>query len=148
MSLSNAQVRATVAVSDITKAAEFYEATLGLSPHPGEGIDNVRIYSCGEGSLLQVYASEHAGTATATVASWSASDFESVVDELSAEACSSRAMRNQRPTTTASIPLASTRSCGSGTRMATRWRSTTEALPPTRPRCWVDAPETRHLDVP
>jgi hypothetical protein len=32
MSLSDAQVRATVAVSDITRAAAFYEGTPGLSP--------------------------------------------------------------------------------------------------------------------
>ncbi len=69
MSLVNAQVRATVAVSDMSKAVEFYEGTLGLSPQDVDGMSEVRIYPCGEGSLLQVYASEHAGTATATVAS-------------------------------------------------------------------------------
>ena len=83
MSLSDEQVRATVAVSDIGRAAEFYERTLGLTPLSG-GMDGVRIYPCGKGSLLQVYACEHAGTATATVASWSADDFDSVVDELRA----------------------------------------------------------------
>ncbi len=35
------------------------------------GTSHVRIYPCGSGSFRQVYASEHAGTATATVASWS-----------------------------------------------------------------------------
>ncbi len=82
MSLSDEQVRATVAVSDMGRAAEFYEGTLGLTPLGGDGMDGVRMYPCGSGSLLQVYASEHAGTTTATVASWSADDFESVVDEL------------------------------------------------------------------
>ena len=77
-------VRATVAVSDIGRAAEFYERTLGLTPLGGEGMEGIRIYRCGSGSLLQVYPSEHAGTATATVASWSADDFASVVDELCA----------------------------------------------------------------
>ena len=83
MSLRNAQVRATVAVSDIDRAADFYEQVLGLTPLGG-GMDAVRIYACAQGSLLQVYASEHAGTATATVASWSAGEFDSVVDELRA----------------------------------------------------------------
>ena len=83
MSLSDATVRATVAVSDITEAARFYEGTLGLSPLGDDAMGHVRIYPCGGGSLLQVYASEHAGTATATVASWSAEDFESVVEDLS-----------------------------------------------------------------
>jgi catechol 2,3-dioxygenase-like lactoylglutathione lyase family enzyme len=81
MSLSDSQVRATVAVSDIDRAADFYEGTLGLTPLEG-GMDPVRIYRCGAGSLLQVYASEHAGTSTATVASWSADDFDGVVDGL------------------------------------------------------------------
>ena len=85
MSLSNAQVRATVAVSDISKAVEFYEGALGLTPLGGDGMADVRIYPCGSGSLLQVYASDHAGTTTATVASWSADDFESVVEELRAK---------------------------------------------------------------
>ncbi len=88
MSLLNAQVRATVAVSHIAQAAEFYETTLGLSPYPTGGMDEVRIYPCAEGSLLQVYASDHAGTATATVASWSTSDFESVIEDLSAKGVS------------------------------------------------------------
>ena len=85
MSLRHAQVRATVAVSDMAGAVEFYETTLGLSPLGDDGMADVRIYPCGEGSLLQVYRSDHAGTATATVASWSAGDFESVVDELRAK---------------------------------------------------------------
>ena len=85
MSLASAQVRATIAVSDMTKAMEFYEGTLGLSSQGDEVMDQVRTYPCGGGTLLQVYASEHAGTATATVASWSTADFESVVDDLSAK---------------------------------------------------------------
>ncbi|MCP9490347.1 MAG: VOC family protein [Solirubrobacteraceae bacterium MAG38_C4-C5] len=85
MSLASAQVRATIAVSDMTNAVNFYEGTLGLPPRGDEIMDHVRIYSCAGGSLLQVYASEHAGTATATVASWSADDFESVVDDLRAK---------------------------------------------------------------
>jgi catechol 2,3-dioxygenase-like lactoylglutathione lyase family enzyme len=82
MSLRDEQVRATVAVSDIARAAEFYEGTLGLEPLGDGAMGGVKIYPCGSGSLLQVYASDHAGTATATVASWSAGDFESLVEEL------------------------------------------------------------------
>jgi catechol 2,3-dioxygenase-like lactoylglutathione lyase family enzyme len=81
MSLTDAQVRATVAVSDINRAAQFYEGALGLSPMES-GIEQVRMYPCGDGSLLQVYASEYAGGNDATVASWSAPDFDSVVEEL------------------------------------------------------------------
>jgi catechol 2,3-dioxygenase-like lactoylglutathione lyase family enzyme len=85
MSLSNGQVRATVAVSDISRAQEFYERALGLVPESG-GPDPVRIYACGGGTFLQVYESpEHAGKATATVASWSVEPFEPVIDELTAK---------------------------------------------------------------
>ena len=92
MSLSNAQVRATVAVSDLPRAVEFYEGKLGLSPQGDDAMGHVRIYPCGNGSLLQVYASEHAGTATATVASWTATDFDSVVDDLGAKGVSFEAL--------------------------------------------------------
>ena len=82
MSLSNHQVRATIAVSDIDRAKEFYEGKLGLTAQEG-GPDAVRIYECGNGSQLQVYASpDHAGKGTATVASWSVPEFDAQVDEL------------------------------------------------------------------
>ena len=83
MSLSDAPVRATVAVSDMERAAAFYEGVLGLEPPPaGSTGPMVRIYACGAGSRLQIYVSEHAGTGTATVASWSVDDFDAVVDGL------------------------------------------------------------------
>ncbi len=90
MSLSNAQVRATIAVIDMAKAAEFYEGTLGLSPLGGsdEMADAVRIYPCAGDTVLQVYVSEHAGTTAATVASWSSDDFESLVEDLRARGIS------------------------------------------------------------
>jgi catechol 2,3-dioxygenase-like lactoylglutathione lyase family enzyme len=85
MSLSTGRVRATIAVSDIARAGEFYEGKLGLTARSG-GPEPVRIYPCGGGTVLQVYASpEHAGKATATVASWSVDDLDAVVDELSAK---------------------------------------------------------------
>ena len=82
MSLSDNHVRATIAVSDIERAKEFYEGRLGLTA-PDGGPDAVRIYECGNGSQLQVYESpEHAGKATDTAASWSVHDFEAQVEEL------------------------------------------------------------------
>ena len=82
MTLADARVRATIAVSDMDRAVAFYEGVLGLA-RLGETMQGqVRIYPCGQGSLLQVYASEHAGTGTATVASWSAEDFDALVDAL------------------------------------------------------------------
>ena len=85
MSLTSGAVRATIAVSDIAAARAFYEDTLGLTPDEG-GPDMVRIYRCGGGTILQVYESpDHAGKATATLASFGVEDIEAVVDELSAK---------------------------------------------------------------
>jgi catechol 2,3-dioxygenase-like lactoylglutathione lyase family enzyme len=82
MILSQHDVRATIAVSDIARAREFYEGKLGLTPLEG-GPDFVCIYPCGA-SVLQVYETPHAGKATATTASWTVPDVEALVDELTA----------------------------------------------------------------
>jgi catechol 2,3-dioxygenase-like lactoylglutathione lyase family enzyme len=84
MSLSGYRVRASIAVSDIAQAAEFYEGKLGLSA-VGSQPDESRIYACGGDTSLHVYASPaHAGKATATLATWYVADLEQVVDELRA----------------------------------------------------------------
>ncbi|HWM63310.1 MAG TPA: VOC family protein [Solirubrobacterales bacterium] len=85
MSLSDSKVAATVAVSDLGRAKQFYEGKLGLSPSGGSEDAEVVLYGCGEGSELIVYVSEHAGKATATVATWDVADLEQVVDELSSK---------------------------------------------------------------
>jgi catechol 2,3-dioxygenase-like lactoylglutathione lyase family enzyme len=83
MSLSGYRVRTSIAVSDMAEAAEFYEGKLGLSAGRDQS-DESRIYACGGGTSLHVYASPaHAGTATATLATWSVADPERVVDQLS-----------------------------------------------------------------
>ncbi|MDF2702866.1 MAG: Glyoxalase/bleomycin resistance protein/dioxygenase [Rubrobacteraceae bacterium] len=81
MGLGRYKVAAGLAVSDMGRAREFYEGTLGLSVSIDSG-DNVQ-YRCAEGSVMHVYLSpEHAGNSTATLASWGVDDVESVVDEL------------------------------------------------------------------
>ncbi|MGI8631957.1 MAG: VOC family protein [Solirubrobacterales bacterium] len=86
MSIANGRVRATVAVSDMRVATTFYEQTLGLTPADAGGMDDhVRGYECAGGSQLQVYVSEHAGTGSATTASWSIDDYDAVIDELLAK---------------------------------------------------------------
>jgi catechol 2,3-dioxygenase-like lactoylglutathione lyase family enzyme len=85
MSLSDSTVSATIAVSDLQRAKEFYEGKLGLSPSGGSEEAQVVTYGCGDGSELVVYVSEHAGKATATVATWDVSDLEQLVDELSSK---------------------------------------------------------------
>jgi len=82
MCLSGHKTRTSIAVSDITRAAEFYERTLGLAPAEIQA-DGSRIYACGGDASLHVYSSPvHAGKATATLATWYVDDVEEVVDEL------------------------------------------------------------------
>ncbi len=82
MSLSGYEVRTSIAVSDIARAAEFYEGKLGLAAAESQP-DESRIYACGGDTSLHVYASPaHAGKATATLATWYVADLEEVVDEL------------------------------------------------------------------
>ena len=84
MGLSEYEVAAGVAVSDMDRAREFYEGKLGLLVGIDSG-DNVQ-YRCGEGSVMHVYlSSEHAGKSTATLASWSVDDVEGVVDQLASK---------------------------------------------------------------
>src|SRR5687768_7457003 len=82
MVLSDYKVRASVAVSKIARAAEFYERKLGLTPGATQP-DDSRIYACGGDTSLHVYESrEHAGKATTTVATWEVANLDQVVDEL------------------------------------------------------------------
>jgi catechol 2,3-dioxygenase-like lactoylglutathione lyase family enzyme len=71
---------ATLAVSDLERAREFYETTLGL-----ETIDappGSVLYRSGS-SVVLVYESQYAGTNRATAASWAVGDdFEAIVDGL------------------------------------------------------------------
>ena len=82
MSLSSYKLRTSIAVSDMAQATEFYEQKLGLSAGEDQS-DDSRVYACGRGTSLHVYASPaHAGKATATLATWYVADLEQVVDEL------------------------------------------------------------------
>jgi catechol 2,3-dioxygenase-like lactoylglutathione lyase family enzyme len=88
MSLSTYELSASIAVSDMEGAREFYEEKLGLSPLRQEA-DGSRIYASGGGASLHVYASPaNAGKATATLATWRVPDIEAVVDELGANGVS------------------------------------------------------------
>jgi catechol 2,3-dioxygenase-like lactoylglutathione lyase family enzyme len=82
MSLGNAKVRPSIAVSDISEAADFYERKLGLPPG-AEQSDESRIYACGGDTSLHVYVSPTgASGATATLATWYVPDLDQVVDKL------------------------------------------------------------------
>ena len=82
MSLSTHEVRPSIAVSDISRAAAFYEGKLGLRAGR-EQSDESRLYPCGGGTSLHVYAAPTPSTrGTATLATWYVADLDRVVDEL------------------------------------------------------------------
>jgi catechol 2,3-dioxygenase-like lactoylglutathione lyase family enzyme len=71
---------ATLAVSDMQRARDFYENTLGLEA--AQDLGGAIFYKSGS-SVVLVYASEYAGTNQATAASWGVGDdFDAIVDEL------------------------------------------------------------------
>jgi catechol 2,3-dioxygenase-like lactoylglutathione lyase family enzyme len=69
-----------LAVSDLRRARDFYEGTLGLEPMdetPGS-----MLYRSGTSTVL-VYTSEYAGTNHATAATWAVGeDFDAIVEGL------------------------------------------------------------------
>jgi catechol 2,3-dioxygenase-like lactoylglutathione lyase family enzyme len=78
--LGSKSVAATLAVSDLQRARDFYEKTLGLEAllEVPESI----LYTSG-GSVVLVYPSEYAGTNQATAATWAVGDdFEAIVQGL------------------------------------------------------------------
>ena len=84
MGLSDSPVGAVIAVSDMSRAKDFYEGKLGLTGGEEQPDGGVR-YSCAEGTQLHVYPSpDNAGKSTATLAGWWVSDVEGTVDELAA----------------------------------------------------------------
>lgn len=82
MGLSSYRLNAMIAVTDMTRAEEFYEGKLGL-PAVQTGADGSKVYASGGDESLIVYPSQGtAGRSTATLVSWYVNDVEQVVDEL------------------------------------------------------------------
>jgi catechol 2,3-dioxygenase-like lactoylglutathione lyase family enzyme len=81
MGLSDYTVEASVAVSDLERARDFYERGLGLVPLEQE--EEGSRYRCAGGTGIFVYLSaENAGRATATLAGWFVHDLEAVMADL------------------------------------------------------------------
>jgi catechol 2,3-dioxygenase-like lactoylglutathione lyase family enzyme len=81
--LGGKDVAATLAVSDMQKARDFYERTLGLAlaAEPPGAV----MYKSGN-SVVLVYQSDYAGTNKATAASWAVGDdFDAIVQDLKAK---------------------------------------------------------------
>jgi len=88
MPLSDFHLRASIAVSDIDNAIEFYEGKLGLralqSGPSAKIADGSRVYASAGGPALNVYQSVHAGKSPATLATWYVDDIDRIVDQLAA----------------------------------------------------------------
>lgn len=83
MGIENCKVGPAAAVSDIERAAEFYENVLGLKPDAEQQFDDsMRVYPCGDGTGVFVYVSEFAGTNKATLAGFETDDFDGLHAEL------------------------------------------------------------------
>ncbi|MBC7942912.1 VOC family protein [Candidatus Saccharibacteria bacterium] len=79
--LTDATVFATIAVSDLTEAKEFYGGALGLL-QVDENMGGIT-YESGGGRLF-IYQSLTAGTNEATCAAWKVADVETTIDGLKA----------------------------------------------------------------
>jgi catechol 2,3-dioxygenase-like lactoylglutathione lyase family enzyme len=78
--LGDKPAAATLAVSDLERAREFYENTLGLKVL--REVPGAVVYGSGSSAVL-VYPSEYAGTNQATAATWSVGgDFDAIVADL------------------------------------------------------------------
>lgn len=79
--LAHNDIVATIAVSDMAKARNFYENQLGLKLEDTMG-DGITTYKAGD-SRVFVYKSDRAGDSKATVATWAVEDhIEDMVSEL------------------------------------------------------------------
>ncbi|WP_053205987.1 VOC family protein [Jiangella muralis] len=84
MGLSSYRMNAMIAVTDMIRATEFYEGKLGLSAARTDA-DGSKVYGSGGHESLVVYPSpDHAGSSTATLATWYVDDVERMVDQLTA----------------------------------------------------------------
>jgi len=82
MGLSSYKMHTSIAVTEMARAVEFYEGKLDL-PVVRTGADGSKVYASGGDESLEVYPSpDHAGSSTATLATWYVDDVEQMVDEL------------------------------------------------------------------
>ncbi len=81
--LAGFPIHATVAAEDVTRARAWYELKLGMVPEvedPNGGL----WYRFGDGTWLNVYQTQFAGTARNTQAGWTVTNIEGVMADLRA----------------------------------------------------------------
>src|SRR5919202_214748 len=80
--LTDAPEIAVVPTTDLARARNFFENTLGLTDSgtatPGREV----VYRCGNGTMLEVYERATAGDAEHTLATWQVPDVRAEVEEL------------------------------------------------------------------
>ena len=81
--LSSRRVGASIAVSDVARAREFYEGALGLLVRDDSG-DNIA-YTCADETTINIFFSPNAGTAKSTLVGFDVDDIYTAVDELAAQ---------------------------------------------------------------
>lgn len=78
--LESARAEATISVTDLERAKQFYGETLGFSVQEDRS-DGV-LYGAGGGTAFLVYPSGFAGTNQSTYMGFQVDDLEAAVDEL------------------------------------------------------------------
>jgi len=79
--LATAPIRAYIPISNLSRARNFYENIVGLTPK--EKFAGGVIYECG-GAEVFMYPTKNAGTSKASQAFWQVDDVEAEVAELKA----------------------------------------------------------------
>ena len=80
--LQDAPMFAYIPATDVARAREFYEGTLGFKPR-SETAGGV-IYECGGQTACFLYATPNAGTSQASQAFWQVDDVDQEIAELKA----------------------------------------------------------------
>lgn len=84
--LGDSNVAATLAVKDLAAGRKYYEDVLGLHDAVMAS-DYAVVYKSGD-SMVQVYASQFAGTNQATAATWEVDDIQAVVADVKSKGAS------------------------------------------------------------
>jgi len=80
--LTDAPVTAVIPTTDLARAREFYEGTLGLKEASGISPAPEVVYRGGNGTTVQIYERPTAGDAEHTLATWEVPDVPAMVEEL------------------------------------------------------------------